>query len=561
MVRQGLACHHNTTSLPSPRLGPRPSTSPALAPRRPRHRQSLALAHTLPRAALHMADRRAVRSSSRGITPAPQRPSAATTPQSGRVTRTRGARSAGRDVVKPARRGIRQASVASVASESDREGPPTKKTARKAHTKAQEQPVRDLTTVEEVDTEISTEFNIDDASVTPPKQRTAFGRGRRRSSRKFDPNADSDFREVDALKARERAARQPQAEPPHQEQQPEVELQEGEEGVVYPFDDQEEVQPLAADDIDHVIDVDDQEEVQPIADDDIEHVLDVDNQEDQQQPQAPTALSGPPRTAAELEQLTRSLIEATKPQYKENLRGGFFARQPNAERVEFGDGFDDSQPAPGPSYPSGKGKETQLSSPKKRRQDVVWHDSDDDTFESIGPSSKAQERRQQAPVAKRVRIDPTSFAAPPSHQPPLRNDNQTRSSDVQEESLSEADAPDMTEEAPPPSSYARIRELAQKNTAPRPRKRPIPWSPQQEAALEEYVGALGPKYAQILSHDASNDGLGLLQDRTQVNLKDKVRNMAITMIKSRAPLSNGFEGIISPTSVVGRRLIEDGFDV
>jgi hypothetical protein len=358
---------------------------------------------------------------------------------------------------------------------------------------------------------------------TPRKKRTSFGRDRRRSSKRFDPNAD--LGEVDALKAREKAAQHTQEEP--------QEL-----AVNQPVE-QDELQATPNSDI--VIDGDKAQqqlevsasasgpsrEVQPTPHDDI----DIDGHEDQQQPEP---LTRPPRSAAELEKLTRKML-TSNPQNKENVRGGFFTRQPNAQRVEFGDGFDESQPIAGPSRSSAKGKgkakESELVSSKKRRREAESADSDDDdAFESAAPSLTIQERRKEAPVAKKARFNvPISSAAPPSNQPPPRNDFEL---EAQEESFSEAEAPEMSEEAPPPSSFAKIKMLAQSNVVPRQRKRPTAWSPEEEQALERYIGILGPKYSAILNLDADPDeGFGLLQERTQVNLKDKARNMAITMIK------------------------------
>jgi hypothetical protein len=368
--------------------------------------------------------------------------------------------------------------------------------------------------------------------ATPRKKRTSFGQDRRRSSRKFDPNAD--LGEVDALKAREKAALREESS--HQVQQSEEGPQEL---VVNQQDEQEQMQTVP--ERESLMDESEGQqqpealasgsgpsrEMQPTPQDDI----DIDEHDDQPSASA----SGPPRSAAELEKLTRKML-SSNPQNKENVRGAFFARQANAERVEFGDGFDASQPTASPPRSSanskGKAKEHKPVSSKKRRRGAGSTDSDDDdAFESAAPSSRVQERRKEAPVAKKARfVAPISSAAPPSHQPPPRNHPEP---EVQEESLSEADAPDMTDDVaePPPSSFARNKLLAKSNVVLKPRKRPTAWSAQEEQALEEYVGLLGNKYSAILNYDASEEGYGLLQERTQVNLKDKVRNMATTMIK------------------------------
>jgi len=89
-----------------------------------------------------MANRRGVRPANRRQTPTPQPLSKGTTPQLGRVSRTRNLRSASRevddfgDIQKPTRRGARQASVTTVTeeseseSESERKARPTRRTKR-----------------------------------------------------------------------------------------------------------------------------------------------------------------------------------------------------------------------------------------------------------------------------------------------------------------------------------------------------------------------------------------------------------------------------------------------
>jgi hypothetical protein len=213
---------------------------------------------------------------------------------------------------------------------------------------------------------------------------------------------------------------------------------------------------------------------------------------------------------------------------KENRAASLFDRQANARRVEFGDGFgDDTQPAPGPSR---KGKQPQQSSPKKRPRPIDDSDAEEDAFETIPRTANVRQKREQA---KRVRIAPSSSRAPPSHQPRPTEEDMDFQPTAQEESLSEQEAPDMTEEAPPTSTYANQRDLARVNfrplTAVKQRKARSEWAPEAEEALMEYMALYPRAYSQILKHDELT--YGLLQDRTQVNLKDKVRVMAINMIK------------------------------
>jgi hypothetical protein len=164
-------------------------------------------------------------------------------------------------------------------------------------------------------------------------------------------------------------------------------------------------------------------------------------------------------------------------------------------------------------------------------------ESEDDAFETDDRTARVQERRQKAPVTKKVRIDPASSAAPPSHQPPPQQDveDEDVSGPAQDESISENEAPDMTEEAPP-STYQAQHRLAKQNIAMPPlakrteRKPRTDWSSREENAFAEYMAMYPAKYAAILRHDLEQ-GYKVLQERTQVNLKDKARTMAINMIK------------------------------
>jgi hypothetical protein len=94
----------------------------------------------------------------------------------------------------------------------------------------------------------------------------------------------------------------------------------------------------------------------------------------------------------------------------------------------------------------------------------------------------------------------------------------------------------MTEEAPP-STYQAQRRLAKQNIAMAPlvrrrndRQPRTDWSAREENVFAEYMAMYPAKYAAILRYDA-DQGYNVLQDRTQVNLKDKARSMAINMIK------------------------------
>ncbi|CAO2647992.1 Nn.00g089140.m01.CDS01 [Neocucurbitaria sp. VM-36] len=384
------------------------------------------------------------------------------------------------------------------------------------------------------------------ARDSPRKQRRSFGRDRRRSSRKFDPNAPVDLRAIDALKARERDS-----------------------GVHFDLGSvqqgrQEQITQEAVDEVQEELPIveNQQDDWQPVLGDDLQEPAEQQIEEVEEQVLDPES-SGPPKSTADL---LKALKAVSKPQ-KENRPVSIFDRQTTAQRVDFGDGFDETQPTPGPSTKS-KGKQPAQPSPRKRTRPVEERDdSDDDAFEAEERGARVQERRQKAPVAKKVRIDPTSSGAPPSHQPPRRSadNNYIPEQQEQEESLSERDAPDMTEEAEeaPSSTYQAQQRLAQQNSAliraANARKPRTAWSVEEEEAFEEYMGIYPAKYSAILEYDKT-EGHGVLQDRTQVNLKDKARTMAINMIKSGTGPKPGFEEIIQPTSKHGQMLIANGFE-
>jgi hypothetical protein len=243
-------------------------------------------------------------------------------------------------------------------------------------------------------------------------------------------------------------------------------------------------------------------------------------------------LTGPPTDPVSV---LRALRVTTKPE-KENHGNSIFDRQINAQRVDFGDGFD-TQPTLGPSN-RGKGKQraqpSSSSSRKRVRPVEVESELEDDAFESADRTARVKDRRQKAPVAKKICTDPSSSGVPTSYQLPSRIvDEDCIPGREQEESFSEAEAPDMTEEAPP-STYQAQRLLAMQNrnvfASQRDRKPRTTWSEEEEEAFVEYMGMLPGRYAAIKTYDREEGG-HVLEERTQVNLKDKARTMATNMIK------------------------------
>ena len=416
--------------------------------------------------------------------------------------------------------------------------------------------------------------------ASPRKARTSFGRGRRRSSKKFDPNAEID---VDALKkviTMEGASASQTQDSGSQQGTHAEEI----EAPVQAAEDEEvaDVQPQLSDDAlvedpsDQILDA--TEEVGPddgteelVADDTdrafephpdssrptqtVESLRPTQVIESTQPPPATepsyttqgSSLSQPPRSTNDFVRL----LKETNPTGKEN-RASLFDRQANAQRVFFGDGFDNSQPTPGPSTrqsdtrTSRKGKEPRNMSPQKRKRSAISDDDDDDDeFDTVQRSANVERQRAQAP--KRVRLEPRSSGAPPSHQPRPGEDSEgfrhiDDFTQNEQDQPSEGEAPGRTEAAPPRSTYQDQVALARVNTVFMPTRKPRrakkPWTVAEENALVEYMAEYPRQYSNILKIDMAgeavfydNENGALVERRTQVDLKDKARVMAKNMIK------------------------------
>lgn len=438
----------------------------------------------------------------------------------------------------------------------------------------------------------------DDATATtvprdsPRKKRSSFGRNRRRSSRRFDPNAPVDLGAIDALKVRERDSGVHFD--PKDPQPGDVFVQVAQEDeVAVEGDDVQQTAEVEAKATPGEVEAERQlsEEINRID----EHTWNQTYRDDD--PQAGEAtlvageeeftdidkMSGPPTNTQDM----LAAMKSVQPTGKENRKAPRFVdRQATAKRVDFGSGFDDSQPTPGPStrvLDKGKQRADPPPSVSKKRQRVESEDEDDDAFEAGNRTERVQERRQKATVSKRARIErePLSSApVPPSHQPerasqrapseelPIPPSRQRALASMprteHEESISETEAPEMTEpapprslaaqrsnapprssaparstapngRAPPPSQYNVQHAIAQQNSriggagaARQPRRE---WTDDQVDAFVEYMSVVGPTWVKIAQYDQGPDGYDVLGDFSQVNLKDKARTMAINMIK------------------------------
>ncbi|KAJ4382441.1 hypothetical protein N0V86_002776 [Didymella sp. IMI 355093] len=263
---------------------------------------------------------------------------------------------------------------------------------------------------------------------SPRKKRLSFGRDRRRSSRKFDPNAPVDLGAIDVLKARERDSgvhfdpKDPQPGDVFVEVAQEEDVV-GEEDSV-----QQTAEAAEAEAIPEEVEAgrESSKQIDRLERDTWNQTLREDDQQageatlvagdDEFQDNEDPALSGPPKSTQEI----LAAMKSVQPTGKENRKAPRFVdRQATATRVDFGNGFDDSQPTPGPStrvLNKGKQRADPPPSMSKKRQREESDDGDDDAFEAGDRRDRVQERRQKAAVSKRARTQPPS-SVPPSHQP------------------------------------------------------------------------------------------------------------------------------------------------
>lgn len=394
---------------------------------------------------------------------------------------------------------------------------------------------------------------------SPRKKRASFGRHRRRSSRKFDPHAPIDLRAIDVLKARERDSGVHFDPKDPQPRDVFVEVAQEEDNTPQTVEGQVEAEAAIGDvAAEHGLS-------QHTGRDTWEQTIGGDDQpqgdatlvagEEEFEDIHSIAPLGPPKSTQDMV----AALRWVQPTGKENRKAGRFVdRQANAERVEFGNGFESSQPTPGPSnrgLDKGKQRADPPPSASRKRAREQDSDEDDDAFETGDRAALVQNRREKAPISKRARVEPPSSApAPPSHQPvrasqtrapvdeelrlPPSQQRALASAPAaprtdQEDSASEHEPPDMTEI--PPSSYQAQLQLAKQNSAiggaGRSRQPRRSWTADQEEALVEYMDTFKGSYSKIEKFDCSADGYGLLGEFTQVNLKDKARTMAVNMIK------------------------------
>lgn len=243
-------------------------------------------------------------------------------------------------------------------------------------------------------------------------------------------------------------------------------------------------------------------------------------------------------------------------QNKENLRKigstasrtSFIDRQAGAERVEFGEGFEDSQQASASAHPKASGAldaHAHLSSARqpgpssslvgrsvtKRRYEEMAEDEDDcpsedEGFQEDTRSVNIQQQRQSAPVRKKARFRDGSNASTSMELARHRPSWGERAGLVN--ARSEQNEDDDEDEGRLPASrlydHTPVNRLARQfiATQPKQRRQKNPWSPEEEARLIKLQELHPNAWRYMQDHFA---------ERTNVDIKDKARNMKMDYIK------------------------------
>ncbi|KAF1987233.1 hypothetical protein K402DRAFT_462942 [Aulographum hederae CBS 113979] len=249
----------------------------------------------------------------------------------------------------------------------------------------------------------------------------------------------------------------------------------------------------------------------------------------------------------------RGIMSKSQKEYKENLRrdarpeerrSTLLDRQPNAERVQFGDGFEDSQEPQGTAAP-GRPVATQAGKrPRPTQVDAEDEPSEDEGFQEDTRATNTQARRSEAPIAQRQ----TSRLSSPAKRRRTTTQTQQR---VGQSTLGEDDSTednnaqgDDVPDAPLQGSWADIQAQAKANsTRLLPvRKERKAWTVEETDALFKLITDYGCAWATILAADEEK----VFRDRSQVDLKDKARIIKFIHIKAHGSpegLPDGFDGV------------------
>ncbi|KAF2803864.1 uncharacterized protein BDZ99DRAFT_467978 [Mytilinidion resinicola] len=479
-----------------------------------------------------MADRRPVRASSRRKTPTPQPASKANTPTTARTSTRipkRATRSQSHEVETPAvapapstkntRRGARQASTESIGS-TDSRASRTTRGQKKQQKNIQAPPVRDLTTVEEDE---DAEEAVD---AIPEQEAPGTLPSHDQIHQPLPHRSPGGFSNISAQWKKPK--------------RPSTVHWKAYEFLGVPKRDKQtksrrsvtnKEQAPEATKVNQEI-IEDDWQPAPIDDEELE-----DPQEELSTARFPPSTNDRVARLAQEEQIQ-----------KENRKQRFVDPQANTERVAW---TQDTQLAPRPSGKS-KGKapirasttsprRPSASAPKAQKRTHAQavqeeSDEDDDDFQQDTRQFDVSKRRKVGPTASRLRFE-EPIKVPPGHQPQRRfPENRSRSVLLRPSSQdSDFEDEDEDEDAVPTSSnYRQVQQQAKRMTPAFPvrqaqRRARNPWTACAEDQLVRYIEEYGCQWAYIKSLDEADTKMFL--DRTDVDLKDKARNMKINYLR------------------------------
>jgi len=183
----------------------------------------------------------------------------------------------------------------------------------------------------------------------------------------------------------------------------------------------------------------------------------------------------------------------------------FIDRQPNAQRVE----FDNTQESDGNFQPS-------------QIEDV----SEDEGFQTSHQIVNVAARRRLKPSQEHPASQPTRPQGPARKRARIQETGPPGTLDV---------IPDRMNDEPSPSSLLEVYKVANSaakertNLQPRLPQIRRPWSDEETSQLLDLIEDHGISWSLLKKED--QEGGGLLQDRDQVALKDKARNMKVDYLR------------------------------
>ncbi len=255
----------------------------------------------------------------------------------------------------------------------------------------------------------------------------------------------------------------------------------------------------------------------PVAEDDTYDDDDRDNDDNvEAHGKAPTS-SAPLSTQERLQQ-----YRSAQKQDKENTarsrvdnqlqqRRSFIDRQPNAKRLRFDEG----------SQAEEDGQHTQplpASSSKRKRQPAVADDeTDDDEFEQDQRRHDVAKRRKPPAAAAAAPREPVPVRAPPHDAP--------RAALEDEDANSSDGGPEAVRLESRGTQYNAINRAAKMIAAMRKKEARVrhAWTEEEVRELIQLIAELGCSWARIKKYDEL--GRNVLHRRTQVDIRDKARNM------------------------------------